>query len=121
MRTQPFFIGLGAPTRAIRNHEMAVLDVGYVGEEFVIPGEAIDIDLHDAQVRHGGREMRVYHGAEVPVEIMRRDVDLVRLGERGDLHRLPHAVPHRVDDRHVDRLLAEVRQELADAEQGLAR
>jgi hypothetical protein len=32
--------------------------------------------------------------AQVAVEIVRRDVDLVRLGKRSDLHRLPHAVPH---------------------------
>src|SRR5258707_11939629 len=69
MRAQPFFVGLGAPARAIRNHEMAVLDLGQVGEQLVIPSEPIDVDLHDAEIRDRGAEMRVHQAAEMAIEI----------------------------------------------------
>src|SRR5664279_535878 len=54
------------------------------------------------------------------VEVMRRDVDLEGVGGAGDLHRLPYAVPGRVDDGDIHRLFAEIGQEFAQAQQGLA-
>ena len=57
-----------------------VHDFGQMGEQFVVPSEAVDVDFHDPQVRHRRAEMRVHHAAEMAVEIMRRDVDLVGLG-----------------------------------------
>ena len=74
MRAQALFVGLGAPARPIRNHEMAVDKLRHVREQLVIPRQPIDIRLHDAQVRHRGAEMRVHHPPEVAVEIMRGDV-----------------------------------------------
>ena len=55
------------------------------------------------------------------VKIVRGDVDLVRLGGGGDFHRLPHAIPGRVDNGDIHRLFAEVGHELAQAEERLAR
>jgi hypothetical protein len=43
------------------------------------------------------------------------------IGGSCDLHRLPDPVPHRIDDRDIHSLLAEVRQEFAQSEQGFAR
>jgi hypothetical protein len=52
---------------------------------------------------------------------MWRDIDLMGIGGSRDLHRLPDPVPHRIDDRDIHSLLAEVRQEFAQSEQGFAR
>ena len=114
-------VGVAAPAGPVRHDEVAVLEHRRVVDQLVVPGQAVDVGLHDAQVRHGGREVRVHHRAQVAVEVVRRHVDLVRLGAGRDLHRLPHAVPGRVDDGHVHGLLAEVGQELAQAQQRLAR
>src|SRR5260370_23603917 len=43
MRTKACFIGLGAPAGPVRHHEIAVHDVRHVGEQFVIPCQAVDI------------------------------------------------------------------------------
>ena len=91
-----------------------------MGEEFVVPCQAIDIGFHDAQVRHRRAEMGIHHRAEVAIEIMRRDVHFVVFGCGCDLHRLPHPVPGRVDDRDVHRLLAEIGQEFTQAQQRFA-
>jgi hypothetical protein len=50
-----------------------------------------------------------------------RHVDLVGVGHRGDLHRLPDPVPGDVDDRHVHRVALEERAVVAAAEEALAR
>ena len=81
MRRERVLVGLSAPAGAIGHDQMPRLDLRLVRHQLVVPGEAIDVDLHDSQVGHRGGEMRVYHGAQVTVEIVRRDVDLVRLGE----------------------------------------
>jgi hypothetical protein len=117
---QAFLVGLGAPAGAIRHDEMAVDNVRHMREQFVVPREAIDVSLHDPQIRHGCREMCIHHGAEMAVKIMRRDVDLEMFGGGSDLHRLPHPVPGRVDDGDIHRLFVEVGQELAQAQQRLA-
>ena len=73
----------------------------------------VDVDLHDLEVRHRGAEMRADQAAEMAVEIVRRDVDLVGVGHRRDLQRFEDAVPGHVDDRVIDRLLLEERPEIA--------
>ncbi len=59
---------------------------GTMRDQLVVPGEPVDVGLHDAQVRHRRAEVRGHHGAQVAVEVVRRDVDLVRLGQRRHLH-----------------------------------
>src|SRR6202171_3451420 len=113
MRTKRVFVGLGAPAGPVRNDEVAVFNLGQVSEKLVIPCQPGDIRLHDSQVRYRRAEVGVHHGAEVAVKIMRCDVDLKRLGGRSDLHRLPHAVPWRIDDRDIDSLFAEIGQKFA--------
>jgi len=120
MGAQAFFVGLGAPSRPVRNDEVAVDVFRQVREQLVVPRETVDIGFHDAQVRHRRAEMRVHHGAEMAVEIVRGDVDFEVLGGGGDFHGLPHPVPRRVDDRDIDRLFAEIGQEFAQAQQRLA-
>ena len=73
-----------------------------------------------AEFEHRGGEVRVHHRREVTIEIMRRDIDLVRLGRGRNLQGLPHAVPDRIDDRDVDSLLPEIGQEFAKADQRFA-
>jgi hypothetical protein len=71
-------------------------------------------------IRKFGTAAQKNHGAEMPVKIMRGDVDLEVLGGGCDLHGLPHAVPRCVDDGDVHRLFGEIGQELAQAQQRLA-
>ena len=73
-----------------------------MGQEFRLPRHVVDIVLDDSKVRHGRCEMRADDVAEQPAAVvMRRDIDLVGLGEVGHLHRLEVAVPRHVDDRHI--------------------
>jgi hypothetical protein len=58
---------------------------------------------------------------QVAVVVVRRDVDLARLGQPPDLHGLREAVPRYVDDRDVDRVPLEERTVLAQRHQALAR
>src|SRR5215831_2165580 len=113
-------VGYAAPSRPIRHDEMAVLEHGRMIDKLVVPGEAVDVGFHDAKVGHGGGKVRIHHGAQMPVEVMRRHIDLVRLGGARNFHGLPHAVPGCVDDGHIHRLLAEIGQEFAQAKERLA-
>src|SRR5688572_10673764 len=54
MRLQSLLVRLGAPAGTVGNDEVPLLDIREMGEELVVPFEPVDIDLHDAQVRHGG-------------------------------------------------------------------
>src|SRR3954466_14880160 len=86
VRAKSFFVGFGAPTWAVRNDEISILDVGQMSKELVIPRQSIDIDFHDPQIRHGRAEMSVHQRAEVAVKVMRRDVDLEGVRGSSDLH-----------------------------------
>src|SRR5262249_40589914 len=121
MCAKSFLVRLGAPSRSVGKHEIAILDVGRMSEQLMIPGEAINVYLHDAQIGNGGAEVRVHHGAEMAIEIMRRDIDLESFRRGRNLHGLPHAVPRSVDDCDIDRLLAEIRKEFTEGQQCLAR
>ncbi len=99
---------------------MALFELRRHREQLAVPGQAVDVDLHDPQIGGGGSEVDIHHRCQMAVEIVRRDVDLKGVRRGGDLDRLPHAVPHRVDDRDIHRLLAKIGQEFAQPEQGLA-
>ena len=90
-------------------------------DQIVLPRNVVDVDLHDAEVRHGRAEVRAHRAAEVPVEIVRRDVHLVRVGHRCDLVRLPGAVPGHVDDGDVHRLVREIGAKFPNPVQRFAR
>src|SRR6516164_7431675 len=64
MRRERVLVGLSAPAGAIGYDQMPRLDLRRVRHQLVVPGEAIDVDLHDAQVGHRGGKMRVHHGAQ---------------------------------------------------------
>src|SRR5260221_14529737 len=70
-------VDIGAPARAARQAEGAVLDDRRNRHQIVLPRHVVDVDLHDAEIRHRGAEMRAHQGREMAVEIMRRDIDLV--------------------------------------------
>src|SRR6516225_3749153 len=97
MCAKRFFLRLRTPAWSVRQDEISVPDIGQVSEEFVVPGEAIDIDLHDAQIRHRGAEMRIHHGAKMAIEVVWRDIHLIGFCGGCNFHRLPHPVPGRVD------------------------
>ena len=48
MSAKSFFIGLGAPSRPVRHHEITVHDLRQVGEKLVIPCQPVDIGFHDS-------------------------------------------------------------------------
>src|SRR5258707_3251498 len=88
--------------------------------QLVIPSEPIDVDLHDAEIRDRGAEMRVHQAAEMAIEIVRRDVDFMGVRGGSDLHGLPDPIPWRVDDRDVHGLFTEIGQKLLQAQQRFA-
>src|SRR3546814_13750444 len=80
--------------------------------------QTVNVIFHDAQIRHRCGKVHIHHACKMAVKIVRSDVDIERFRRIGDLHRLPYAIPYGIDNGHVHRLLSEVRQELATAEQG---
>src|SRR5207247_10219156 len=57
--THGLFVDRGTPTRARRPEERAVLDLGLPRHEVVVPGQRVDVDLPDAEVRLDGAEVGV--------------------------------------------------------------
>ena len=82
----------GSPAGRIGNDQVALLELRRDGKHLLVPREAIDIYLHDPKIRHRGGKMRIHHRGEMAIEIVRRDVDLERVGRAGDLDRLPHPI-----------------------------
>src|SRR4051812_30138487 len=48
MRAQAFLVRLGAPAGTVGDDHVAVDILRHMGEELVIPGQTIDVGLHDA-------------------------------------------------------------------------
>src|SRR6266851_4082758 len=117
MRAYEFLVNVGAPAGALRQDKVAILDDRGHGDDVVLPFDVVDVDLHDFEVRHHGAHMRADQRAEMAVEIMRRDIDLVGVSHGRDLDRFEDTVPGYVDDRVIDRLVLKIRPELAPAVQ----
>src|SRR5829696_4124620 len=118
---QGLLVRFRAPSGNSPHDDVSIFDLWRVREQLVVPREAIDVVFHDAQVGYRRGEVGVHHRGEVAVEVVGRDVYVECFGGARDLHGLPDAVPDGVDDRDVHRLFLEIRQELAHAEEGLAR
>ncbi len=115
------FVWLGTPARDVWHDDVPTFELRKRGEQLVVPGEAVYIDFHDPQVWSRRSEVHVHHRRQVALEIVRCDIHLERIGGSGDLERLPHPIPYRVNDRDIHRLLAKIGQEIAQADQGFAR
>jgi hypothetical protein len=91
-----------------------------VVDQVVLPRHVVDVDLHDAHVGDGGAEVERVERGEVAVVVVGGDVQLVGLGELGDLPRLREAVPGDVHHDHVHRPGVEVGAVAAEAVEVLA-
>src|SRR5947209_6336445 len=80
-----FFVYVDPPSRTRRQDEFAVLDCRDNRIEFVAPRSAVDVDLHDPEIRHDRAERRADGTAQMAIEIMRGDIDLIDIGHRSDL------------------------------------
>src|SRR5262245_23464179 len=58
-------VHIRAPAGAPRQDQVAVLDLGRVGDELVVPGHDVGIDLHDAEIRHHRAEVCVHERGQV--------------------------------------------------------
>src|SRR5687768_16103356 len=54
MRREGGLVGFTSPTWAVRHRQVSVDELRNFGEHVGVPGDAIDVDLHDLHVRHGG-------------------------------------------------------------------
>src|SRR4029077_11182634 len=73
------FVDVGAPAWLGRHDQLAVLYARRLGNEIVLPGHVIDVDLHDAEVRYRCAEVGAHQSGHVTIEVVRRAVDLVGL------------------------------------------
>src|SRR5262249_15724575 len=121
MRADDRFVDGGAPAWAVRQEKLAVVDHVGLGEELGFPRHLVDVELHDAEIGYSRAEMRAHDIGQWTVEIMRGNVDLVGVGHDGHPRRLNEPIPLRVDDGDVDRVIFEVRLEIAAAEDPLER
>src|SRR5262245_16504925 len=93
-RPRPWVLGedrlvqLDSPARTCRNPQLARRDVGKHADELVAPWDVVDVELEDARVRNRRAPLRRDERREMAVVVVRRTVDLERLGEIGDLLRL---------------------------------
>src|SRR5581483_8129334 len=113
-------VNVGAPAWLGWNDQVTVLNARRLGDEIVLPGHVIDVDLHDAEVRYRCAEVGAHQRGHVAIEVVRSAVDLVGLGHRRDLHRLEDAVPRHVDNADVHGVILEEIFELATAEKAFA-
>src|SRR5438034_11618213 len=65
--THGLFVDRGTPTRARRQEEMAVLDLGLHRHEVVVLGHSVVVALQDAEVRLDGDDVGVYPLLKVSV------------------------------------------------------
>src|SRR5262245_63386837 len=80
-------VQLGAPARRGRNLHVARRDLRQRREQLVAVGRLLRIALHDAHVGDRRAQITALERAEVAVVVVGRDVQLVGLGEVGDLLR----------------------------------
>ena len=113
-------VDVGAPAGLRGHDQVAVLYARRRGDQIVLPGHVIDVDLHDAEVRNHCAEVGAHQRGQVAVEVVRRAIDLVGLGHGRDLHRLEDAVPGQVDNADVHGIILEEIFELATAEKAFA-
>src|SRR4029077_9585446 len=113
-------VDVGAPTWLGRHDQLAALYARRVGNEIVLPGHVIDVDLHDAEVRYRCAEVGAHQSGHVTIEVVRRAVDLVGLGHSRDLHRLKDPVPGHVDNADVHGIILKEIFELATTEKAFA-
>src|SRR5215470_17757942 len=85
VRPHELLVDVGAKAGAGGQQQVAVLDDRWAGDDIVLPGDVVDVDLHDLEVGDRGAEMRADQRAEMAVEIMRRAVDLEGIRHIGDL------------------------------------
>jgi len=113
-------VDVDAPAGALRQDELAILYRWYGQAELVAPRRAVYVNFHYPEVWHDGAECCADCAAQMAVEIMRRDVDLVHVSHRGDFQRLVQSIPDHVDDCNVRGVVIEERLELAPTVQRLA-
>ena len=121
MLGQHRLVQLDPPPRAGRDAQLAGRDLGQRRDELVAPGHVVDVVLEDPRVRDRRAPLGGDEGRKVRVVVVRRAVDLERLGEVGDLLRLVEAVPDHVDRRDVHPARFEIRAEATARVEVLAR
>src|SRR5262245_43058679 len=67
VRTHGRLVHVGTPAGTRRQDQVAVLDLGRVGDELVVPGHDVRIDLHDPEIRDHRAEVRVHQRGQVAV------------------------------------------------------
>src|SRR4051812_2997563 len=77
MGLETLLVHLDAPSRPLGQEVVAVVEHRWLVDDLVAPRDAVDVDLHDAEVRHRGGEMRADGARQMAVEVVRRHVDLV--------------------------------------------
>src|SRR5215813_7941737 len=120
MSLHRILVDVGAPAGLGWNDQVTVLYARHLGDEIVLPGHVIDVDLHDAEVRYRCTEVGAHQRGHVTIEVVRRAVDLIGLGHGRDLYRLEDAIPGDVDDADVYGIILEEIFELAAAEEAFA-
>ena len=93
---------------------MAVDNVERAVGEVVFPGDIVDVDFHDADIGDGRAEVQGMHRGEVRVVVVGRAVELVALGEQGDIAGAGEALPGDVDHHVVHGARFEVGAVVAD-------
>src|ERR1700712_3776423 len=79
-------INLHAPARPGGQHELTILNGRRRHNKLVAPRDAVDVNFHDPEIRHDGAEMRGDGAAQMAVKVVRRDVQFIGVGHRGDLY-----------------------------------
>src|SRR6185437_10312273 len=121
VRLERFFVDVCAPAGSFGQDQLAVFHHHFFGDEVVNPRHVIGLEFHDPEIRDRRAKMRADQAGEVAVEIMRRAIDVERVGDRRDPHAFPQPVPRYVDNRDIDCLFLEERTELLDAVDRLER
>ena len=80
MVAEGFFVGFSTPTRPVIEYNITVFYGWGMAEKVCIPGNPVNIDLHDTQIGDSCGKMGTHHAAEVAIKIVGRYVHLVSIG-----------------------------------------
>src|ERR1700748_2617876 len=90
MPSQRLFIDYASPPGGRRYEEVSVPNIWDAGEQLIFPGNVVDLDLHNSEIRNCTAKVSAHHRRQVATKIMGRNVYLERIGHAGDFVRLQH-------------------------------
>ena len=93
----------------------------HIRHHILSPGHIVNIDLHNTHIRQNRAQTRTDTRRKMAIIIVRRNIELIRLGQIPYLLRLGKPIPRHIDHKHIRRPRLEIRNKLAHIKQIFTR